>query len=106
ENLPRASQAAIDVRVLLFTALLAIVTGLMFGLVPALRVSAPNLSETMREGGRTSTAGPAHNRIRSLLVVAQTALGVMLLIGAGLLIRSLERLSHANFGINPQNVLT
>lgn len=106
ENLPRAAQAAIDLRVLLFTAIVAVVTGVLFGLVPALRVSAPNLTETMREGGRTSTAGPAHNRVRSVLVVAQTALGVMLLIGAGLLIRSLERLSHADFGINPRNLLT
>ena len=106
QNLPRAAQARIDVPVLLFTLAIALFTGVLFGLAPALRVSAPNLSETMREGGRTSTAGPAHNRIRSTLVVVQTALGVMLLIGAGLLIRSLERLSRADLGLNPRNLLT
>jgi predicted permease len=106
ENLPRASQSGIDLRVLLFTGIVAVATGLLFGMVPALRVSSPNLSQTMREGGRTSTAGPAHNRVRSILVVAQMALGVMLLIGAGLLIRSLQRLSHADFGINPSHLLT
>ncbi|HKD91162.1 MAG TPA: ABC transporter permease, partial [Terriglobales bacterium] len=106
QNLPRATQASIDVPVLLFALAIALFTGVLFGLAPALRVSAPNLSETMREGGRTSSAGPAHNRIRSTLVVVQTALGVMLLIGAGLLIRSLERLSHADLGLNPRNLLT
>ncbi len=60
----------------------------------------------MREGGRTSTAGAKHNRLRSVLVVAETAVGVMLLIGAGLLLRSLHRLSHVDLGFNPQHVLT
>ncbi|HZU22415.1 MAG TPA: ABC transporter permease [Terriglobales bacterium] len=106
ENLPRASSAGVDIPVLLFALSIAVFTGVLFGLAPALRASSPNLSETMREGGRTSTAGPAHNRVRSALVVAETALGVMLLIGAGLLIRSLDRLSHADFGINARNLLT
>ncbi len=105
-NLPRAGEIGIDPFVLLFTAGLAIVTGILFGLVPALRVSAPNLSSAMRETGRSSTASLAHNRLRSGLVIAETALGVMLLIGAGLLIRSLERLSHTHLGFNPEHVLT
>ncbi len=105
-NLPRAAEIGIDYRVLLFTAGLAVATGILFGLVPALHVSNPNLTEAMREGGRTTTAGPGHNRLRAGLVVLETAVGVMLLIGAGLLIRSLNRLSHADLGFNPQHVLT
>jgi predicted permease len=105
-NLPRAQEVSIDYRVLLFTAGLAIVTGILFGLLPALQVSKPNLREAMSEGGRTSTSGAKHNRIRSILVVAETAVGVMLLIGAALLIRSLHRLSNVDLGFNPGHLLT
>ena len=105
-NLPRAQAVSLDYRVLLFTAGLAIITGILFGLVPALQVSKPNLRDAMSEGGRTSTTGAKHNRIRSTLVVAETAIGVMLLIGAGLLMRSLHRLSNVDLGFNPKNVLT
>ncbi len=106
DNLPRAAQIGIDYRVLLFTAGLAILTGIVFGLVPALQVSKPNLTEVIREGGRGTTAGAAHNRLRSGLVIAETALGIVLLAGAGLLIRSLNRLSHTDLGFNPEHVLT
>jgi len=105
-NLPRAQEVNIDSRVMLFTVGLAIATGIIFGLAPAMQVSKPNLSEAMREGGRSGTASRGHNRLRSGLVVAQTALGVTLLIGAGLLIRSFNRLSHADLGFNPAHVLT
>jgi predicted permease len=105
-NLPRAAEIGIDYRVLLFTAGLAIMTGIVFGLVPALQVSKPNLTEAMREGGRGTTVGAAHNRLRSGLVIAETALGIVLLAGAGLLIRSLNRLSHTDLGFNPEHVLT
>jgi putative ABC transport system permease protein len=106
DNLPRAAQIGIDYRVLLFTAGLAIITGIVFGLVPALQVSKPNLTEVIREGGRGTTAGAAHNRLRSGLVIAETALGIVLLAGAGLLIRSLNRLAHTDLGFNPEHVLT
>lgn len=106
DNLPRAAEIGIDYRVLLFTAGLAIVTGIVFGLVPALQVSKPNLTEAMREGGRGATTGAGHNRLRSGLVMAETALGIVLLAGAGLLIRSLNRLSHTDLGFNPKHVLT
>jgi predicted permease len=106
DNLPRAAQIGIDYRVLLFTAGLAILTGIVFGLVPALQVSKPNLTEVIRDGGRGTTAGAAHNRLRSGLVIAETALGIVLLAGAGLLIRSLNRLAHTDLGFNPENVLT
>jgi putative ABC transport system permease protein len=105
-NLPRVQEIGIDFRVVLFTAGLALLTGILFGLVPALRLSAPNLTDAMREGGRSSTAGQRHNRLRSGLVVVETAFGVMLLIGAGLFIRSLDRLSHARLGFNPGHLLT
>ena len=106
DNLPRAEQIGIDYRVLLFTAGLAVVTGIVFGLVPALQVSKPNLTEAIREGGRGSTTGAAHNRLRSGLVIAETAVGIVLLAGAGLLIRSLNRLTHTDLGFNPEHVLT
>jgi putative ABC transport system permease protein len=105
-NLPRAQEVSIDYRVLLFTVALAILTGVVFGLAPALRVSNPNLTEAMRDGGRSSSAGRSHNRLRSGLVIAETALGVTLLIGAGLLIRSFARLSRADLGFNPNHLLT
>jgi len=105
-NLPRAQEVTIDYRVLLFTAGLAVMTGILFGLVPALQASKPNLTEAMRDGGRTTTAGAGHNRLRSALVIVETALGVMLLVGAGLLLRSLQRLSRVDLGFNPGHLLT
>jgi predicted permease len=104
-NLPRLQQVSIDMRVLLFTSGLVLVSSLLFGLVPALRVAQPQLAEAMQAGGRTSGSAQ-HNRLRSALVIAQTALGLMLLIGAGLLIRSLERLRHVDLGFNPEHILT
>lgn len=105
-NLPRAAEIGIDGGVALFTFGLAMMTGVLFGLAPALKASTPNLSAEMREGGRTTTAGPGQSRLRSAIVIAETALGVMLLIAAGLLIRSLDRLSHAPLGFDPEHVLT
>lgn len=106
ENLPRAEQINIDLRVLSFSAGLAIVTGVLFGLAPALKASSPNLAETMRESSRTATAGTGTHRVRSALVIAEIALGVMLLVGAGLLLRSLNRLSHVDLGFDPNHLLT
>jgi len=105
-NLPRAAEIGIDYRVLLFTVTLAAVTGVIFGLIPAWQVSNPNLTEAMREGGRSATVGAGHHRLHGGLVIAETALGMMLLVGAGLLIRSFYRLSSVGLGMNPQHVLT
>lgn len=105
-NLPRSAEIGIDVRVLMFTIVLALATGILFGIVPALRASKPNLNEAMREGGRGSTATAGHNRVHAGLVIAETALGVMLLVAAGLLIRSFSRLSRVDLGLNPEHVLT
>jgi putative ABC transport system permease protein len=106
DTLPRVQEVGIDYRVLLFTVALAFVTAILFGLLPAWHVSSPNLTEAMREGGRTASATARQSRLRSGLVIAETAVGVMLLIGAGLLIRSLDRLAHADLGFNPSHVLT
>jgi putative ABC transport system permease protein len=105
-NLPRAQEVSVDYHVLIFTVGLAIMTGVIFGLVPALQVSKPNLAVAMQEGGRSGTASRGHNRLRSSLVIAETAIGVTLLIGAGLLIRSFNRLSHSDLGFNPSHLLT
>ena len=105
-NLPRAQEIGIDFRVILFVAGLTILTGILFGLAPALRVSSPNLGNVMRDGDRSTTAGSGQNRLRAGLVTAEIALGVVLLIGAGLFIRSLDRLSHVPLGFNPQHLLT
>jgi putative ABC transport system permease protein len=105
-NLPRAEDIGVDYRVLLFAAGLGIATGIIFGLAPALQVSKPNLTEAMREGGRSSTAGTGHHRLRACLVIAETALGVMLLVSAGLLIRSFNHLSRVDLGFNPEHVFT
>jgi putative ABC transport system permease protein len=106
ENLPRVDQIAIDPRVLGFSVLLAAVTGILFGLAPAVQASSPNLAATMREGGRTTTSGVSAGRLRSALVIGEVALGVMLLVGAGLLLRSLQRLSHVDLGFKPDHILT
>jgi putative ABC transport system permease protein len=101
---PRAHEIRIDGYVLLFTLLIALGTGLIFGLLPALG-SDKNLGGALKENSRT-TAGAARHRARSLLVVAQVALSFMLLIGAGLMMRSLVKMQAVNPGFNPENVLT
>jgi putative ABC transport system permease protein len=106
ENLPRVDQIKIDGFVLLWTAVVSLLTGLAFGLVPAWQGSRLNLNEVLRDGGRGSTESAGRRRGRSVLVIAELALAVMLLTGAGLLIKSLWRLQHVDLGINPEHVLT
>jgi putative ABC transport system permease protein len=106
ENLPRAEQVGIDLRVGLFSAGLAILCGVIFGLVPSMQSASSVLAANIRAGSRAATASRAHHRLRSGLVIAETAVGVMLLIGAGLLLRSLYRLSHVDLGFNPNHLLT
>lgn len=106
EGLPRAADIGLDLRVILFTFSLSMLTGLVFGLAPALQVSAPDLNESLKEGGRGTSGSIRRNRIRSLLVISEVSLALVLLIGAGLMIRSFSRLLEVNPGFNPQNVLT
>jgi putative ABC transport system permease protein len=105
-NLPRMSEVGVDTTVLLVTAAITITTGLLFGLVPAAQASRTSLSETMREGGRGSTSGRGGQRLRRVIVGAQLALVVVLLTGAGLLVRTFATLQHVQLGFNTEKVLT
>jgi predicted permease len=106
ENIPRLNEVGIDARVFAFTLLVSIVTGVVFGFVPALHAANPDLNESLKEGSRGSTGGVAGKRTRSILVVAEVALSLVLLIGAGLMIKSFLRLQQMNLGFNPNNTLT
>jgi len=103
--LPRAQEIRVDTTVLGFTLLMSIATGLVFGLIPALQASKPNLNDTLKEGSRGASSGQHRQRIRSILVVAEVALSLILLVGAGLLIRSFSRLQNVNAGFVPQNAI-
>jgi len=106
ENTPRFDEIRPDARVFAFTLALAVITGLIFGLAPALQASRINLNERLKEGGRSGTTGAGHNRVRSLMMVSEIALSFMLLVGAGLLIKSFIRLSDVAPGLNTENTLT
>jgi putative ABC transport system permease protein len=105
-NVPRIQNVTIDSRVLFFTFLVALLTGLLFGLLPALQSSRTDLNETLKEGGRTGAGGARRQRIRSVLIVSEVALALMLLVGAGLLLKSFNRLLSVDPGFDPDNVLT
>src|SRR6185503_9371635 len=105
-NLPRLSSIGIDGWVLAFTLGVSVLTGIVFGLLPALSASKLDVNEALKEGGRSSTGGIGRQRVRSVLVVTEIALALVLLIGAGLLIKSLWRLSTIDPGFNPNNLLT
>jgi putative ABC transport system permease protein len=95
----------LDGRVIAFTVGVSLLTGFVFGTLPALQASNVELHETLKEGGRAGIGGRRH-RLRSLLVITEIALSLILLIGAGLMMRSFLRLQHVNAGFNPDNVLT
>jgi putative ABC transport system permease protein len=104
QNVPRLSEVAVDGRVLAFTFLVSIITGMLFGLAPALH--AGRLHESLKEGGRGGSGGVARHKMRSLLVIAEVTLSLVLLVAAGLLLQSFRRLQRVETGFRPEGVLT
>lgn len=105
-DFPRVDAIHVNAQVLAFTLLVAIAAGFLFGFVPALQVSRTDLRQGLREGGRSSTGSGRHTRLRSVLVVAEASLACVLLIGAGLMLRSLANLLRMDPGFRPEHVLT
>ena len=103
---PMFNGFGIDLRVLAFTFGITLLTGLIFGIAPALQASRPNLNETLKEGGRGAGGASAGNRLRGALVITEIAMTLVLLVAAGLLIRTLIGLGRVEKGFNSQNVLT
>jgi putative ABC transport system permease protein len=105
-NLPRLDELTVDGRALAFGLLISLLTGVLFGLFPALQASRPDLNETLKEASRSGGGAGGRQRLRSALVIAEVALSVALLIGAGLLLRSFSKLQDVNLGFEPANLLT
>jgi putative ABC transport system permease protein len=105
-NMPYGVEVKLDPAVFAFAFGVTVLTGALFGLLPALRFSRPDLNEALKEGGRASSVSPSRNRLRSLLVVSQVAIAVVLLTGAGLMARSFLNYLRVNPGFAPENVLT
>ena len=106
DNLSQARGVGIDAQVLGFTLALSFLTGIVFGLAPALHASRPDLNETLKEGGRSATVGRMRNRIRGMLVVSEIALALVLLVGAGLMVKSFFRLRNVATGFQSEKLLT
>ncbi len=106
DNIPRLNEVGVDTRVLIFTLVVSLLTGIVFGLIPGLHAAKPDLNEGLKEGSRGSMGSVAGKRTRGVLVAVEVALSLMLLIGAGLMIRSFLRLQQMNLGFNPDNVLS
>jgi predicted permease len=105
-SIPRIENIAVDRLALLFTLIATLVTGFAFGLVPALQASKFGLNEALKESGRGADPGRGGRRLRRALVVSEVAVALMLLIGAGLMVVSFERLQRANLGFDPNHILT
>jgi putative ABC transport system permease protein len=105
-NLPRLAEIGVNRTVFLFTLAVSVLTGLLFGIAPAVQVSKLDLNEGLKESGRGGTDSPRRNRVRSLLVISEVALSLVLLIGAGLMIRSFSRLLAVDPGFKADHVLT
>jgi predicted permease len=106
DALPRIEEIAVDGRVLAFTSLIAIITGILFGLIPALRSAGSPVGESLKEGSRLATSGRSARRLHGALVVAEFALALVVLTGAGLLIRTLSQLEAVNPGFNSTHLVT
>ena len=105
-NIPRMDIVAIDARVLGFTLLLSVATGIVMGIVPGLHALKANINAALRDGGRGSTSGTRRNRMRRFLVISEVALAAVLVIGAGLFVKSFRHILDINLGIQTQSVLS
>jgi predicted permease len=105
-NIPRIEQARLDWRVLAFTLAVSLLTGVIFGIVPALRASRVALNESLKEGGKTSAEGASGRRLRGGLAMSEVALVLVLLIGSGLMIKSFARLQRVKPGFDAERLLT
>jgi putative ABC transport system permease protein len=106
EQLPRLDEVQINARALVFTLAVSVLVALLFGLLPIFKAARPDINEVLKAGAKTATGGGSMRLWRDSLVVAEVALGLMLLIGAGLMIRSFGLLVNVNPGFDPENVLT
>lgn len=105
-DLPRVDEIQIDQRVVIFTLTISLLTGLVFGVIPAVQASRLNLLTTLNESTGKVGSGRKQNRLRGLLVVGEVGVAIMLLVGAGLLIKSFYKLQQVDLGFNPANVVT
>jgi putative ABC transport system permease protein len=105
-NLPRANEVGVDLRTLMFTLSVSLLTGVIFSLAPAWQFSKLNLNESLKEGGRGTSASFRRFSLRSLLLISEVALSLTLLIGAGLMINSFTRLLQVDPGFDPRGVMT
>jgi len=106
ETLPRISSISLDWKVVAFSLCLALITGLLCGLIPTFAASRTGVSEALKEGGRTGTAGAGHARLRSALVVAELAVALVLLTASGLLLRSFQKMRSVDLGFHADHTLT
>ena len=106
QNFPRLGEINLDWRVLIFTLIASVLTGILFGLAPALQMSRSDVQESLKESGRGASGGRRQHRLRNLLIVGEVALSVVLLVGAGLLFRSFLRLQAVNTGFTSEHLLT
>jgi predicted permease len=106
KNIPRISNIQLDAPVLVFTLLVSLVTGVVFGLVPAWQASHVDLNSSLKSGSRTGSAGEGKGRVRNALIMAEVALALVLLISAGLLIQSFARLGQVQSGVRTERLLT
>jgi putative ABC transport system permease protein len=106
ETLPRISSIGLDWQVVSFALAAAVLTGVACGLIPAIAAAHTGVNETLKEGGRTGSAGGGHARLRSALVVSEIAVALVLLIASGLLLRSFEKLRQVNLGFHADHMLT
>ena len=106
EQIPRVAEVTIDLSVLVFTLLVALGTGVLFGLAPLMRINMPKLHHALKSGGGRNSDGAERHRFRNLLVISEIALALVLITGAGLMIRSFSRLNGVDPGFDPHGVLT